>query len=139
MSKDPRYSGGCHCGAVRFDVMTEPADSAICHCRTCQKTSGAESVGWAVFDVSDVKWHGEHRTKYASSEGVERSFCNRCGCSLSYQLGEKLIDIVLACLDDPEVLRPAKEIWLKHRLSWNALNPTLPAYPEFSDAKSKCE
>jgi len=131
MSESSIFTGGCHCGAVRFVANGSPLDSAICHCRSCQKTTGAESVAWVVYPVEQVSWTGE-RKQYSSSAEVTRSFCPACGCSLTYQNSPTTVDLVMACLDEPERLSPAKEIWLSHRLSWNALNPDLPGHPKFS-------
>ena len=41
MQGQPEYSGGCQCGAVRFQARGELTDSSICHCRMCQKAFGA--------------------------------------------------------------------------------------------------
>ncbi|MGI9327938.1 MAG: GFA family protein [Pseudomonadales bacterium] len=132
MPADQTYSGGCLCEAVRFTATAGPLSCAICHCRSCQRASGAESVGWATFPAQAVTWSGELQRSYQSSPGVERTFCQRCGSTLSYQASENTIDLVLACLDDPEAIPPQREIWLAHRISWNALNPALPTFAGFS-------
>jgi hypothetical protein len=38
--------GGCLCGALRYQVDPASADSGYCHCRMCQKASGAPAVAW---------------------------------------------------------------------------------------------
>jgi len=71
---------------------------------------------------------------YASSPGVERGFCAACGSSLTYARANRpgLFDITTATLDDPEAFPPAIEIWLEERLSWEAANPDLPHFAQFS-------
>lgn len=131
MGNQQQYEGGCLCGAVRFRAHGTPIAVAICHCRTCQKAAGAESVAWAQFSCAAITWSGTERSEYASSPGVKRAFCQSCGSSLSYQVEVDSLDLALACLDDPEALTPAKEIWLDHRRSWNQRNRNLPGYARF--------
>ena len=66
---------------------------------------------------------------FQSSKGVERTFCDRCGSTLTYRRDATgRIDVTLATLDDPESLPPTKETWCGERLSWNQLNTDLPHY-----------
>ncbi len=125
------YQGGCLCGEVRFMATGEPLTSAICHCRSCQRAFGAESVAWACFKPEQVEWQGEPRKIFRSSSGVERSFCSRCGTSMSYQAENNTLDLAIACMDDPESLSPEREVYLSHRISWNASHPDLPGFQKF--------
>lgn len=118
-------AGGCHCGQARYRIDRLPANASICHCATCRRTAGADSVAWASIDRGAFVLEGE-TTGYASSRGVERRFCGRCGTALTYDVGGATIDVTLASLDDPEALRPDREIWVEHRLTWNAPHPDLP-------------
>lgn len=119
MTSDLIFEGGCLCGRVRYIATGQPQATAICHCRSCQKAMGAESVGWACFQQEQVSWKGESRKKYESSNDVERCFCGRCGTSLSYQATNNTLDISMASLDDPEALNPEREVYLSHRMSRN--------------------
>ena len=132
MNADTTCHGGCLCGAIRFEARGLPNGVSTCHCRTCQRAAGADSVAWVGFPLSAVTWSGGEPASYASSAGVRRTFCSICGSSLSYQIADDSIDLVLACLDDPESLSPEKEIWLDHRLTWNVRNTDIPGYHEFS-------
>jgi len=38
--------GGCLCGAVRYRMVGAPLSSAICHCASCRRASGAPTVAW---------------------------------------------------------------------------------------------
>jgi len=128
--------GGCLCGNVSFEAKGEPGSASICHCRTCQRAAGADSVAWAQFPIAEVTWSGGRKAVCISSPGVERTFCPECGSSLSYQNEATSVDLVLACFEDPESISPSKEIWLDHRRSWNALNTELPGYAQFSDQEN---
>lgn len=131
MKSGEEYQGGCLCGAVRYAAAGPPQSTSICHCRSCQRAFGAESVAWACFRPEQVQWQGDARRVYASSPGVERSFCGKCGTSLSYHAENDTTDLAIASLDDPESLRPEREVYLKHRISWNATNPELPGHERF--------
>lgn len=115
--------GGCLCGRVRYRVRGLPDSVSVCHCATCRKASGAPSVAWAVFPLTDFAVTAGRMTLHASSPGVERGHCAECGTSITFfETGAATIDITLASLDDPEGLTPTREIWLSHRLAWEAVD-----------------
>jgi hypothetical protein len=61
---------------------------------------------------------------------VWRGFCARCGTSLTYrhEVRATEIDVTLATLDDPTLLRPQTHVWVKDRLPWVAIDDQLPQY-----------
>jgi hypothetical protein len=120
--------GGCLCGDVRYQITKAPLDTGICHCVSCRRAVGAESVAWTVCSTSAFKFTLATPGAYSSSRGVTRTFCLRCGTSLTYQVNSESIDVALATLDDPEKLTPTKEIWAESRISWNALNGNIPVH-----------
>lgn len=131
MTLDAAYHGGCLCGSVRFVACGKPDSVSTCHCRSCQRAAGADSVAWAGFPIDEVTWSGEEAGVFESSTEVTRTFCRKCGSSLAYQIEAESIDLTLACFDEPESFEPEKEIWLDHRLSWNIRNRDIPGYREF--------
>jgi hypothetical protein len=118
--------GGCLCGDVRYQISKAPLATGICHCVSCRRAAGAESVAWAVCSIAAFKFTLTTPATYESSKGVCRTFCDRCGTSLTYQINPETIDVALATLDDPEKLTPEKEVWAESRISWNALHGDLP-------------
>jgi hypothetical protein len=121
--------GGCLCGAVRYRVTGPPASAAICHCATCRRAAGAQSVAWATVAAGGFAFTAGRPAEFASSPGVVRTHCPACGTSLTWSDGSGAIDFTLASLDDPEAVPPAKEIWLSHRLSWEPVDPRRPDFP----------
>ena len=93
-------------------------------------------VAWAIYPDDGVRLTRGALTTYASSPGVERGFCARCGGSLTYRRANRpgLFDITLGSLDEPERLAPLKEIWVDERLPWVAPRPDLPQFPGSSAA-----
>lgn len=56
MSKS--YTGGCACGAIRYDVAGEPAVMVDCQCRQCQRDSGTGHQSHLTFVAAEVKLEG---------------------------------------------------------------------------------
>jgi hypothetical protein len=48
-------TGGCHCGAVRYEAQGEALNHALCHCRDCRRSAGAPMVGWTMYRLDAVK------------------------------------------------------------------------------------
>ena len=67
-------SGGCLCGAVRFDVVNVPDAFGICHCEKCRRWTGSALLGIDI-KSEDLTWHGtENIAVHASSEWAERAW-----------------------------------------------------------------
>jgi hypothetical protein len=126
--------GGCLCRAVRYRATGEPTVLTLCHCRSCRHAAGAPSVGWVVFNARDFAFVSGEPTRFESSPGVTRTFCGRCGTPLTYQRDSRpdSIDATTATLDHPDDFAPTKEIWLSHKLRWEAPNPAMQQFPESS-------
>jgi hypothetical protein len=122
--------GGCLCGAVRYRIDAAPLEASICHCVTCRRAAGAQSVAWATVPSAGFAWTAGAPARHASSPGVIRSHCAVCGTSLAYQATPESVDVTIASLDDPEAVPPTEELWLSHRLSWEPIDPGRPGWPE---------
>lgn len=128
-----RYSeGGCLCGAIRFRVTGAPAESVICHCKTCRKASAAPSVGWLTFERSRFEFLCGVPRRFRSSPGVERTFCPDCGTPLSYanDASPSSIDVTTVALDDASAFPPAREVWVSEKIRWEPTDPNLLQYPK---------
>jgi hypothetical protein len=69
---------------------------------------------------------------YASSAGVERGFCARCGTQLTFaaEFLPGLVDVTIGSMDDPETLAPHMHIWESRRLAWLVTNDGWPRHAE---------
>ncbi len=126
-------SGGCQCGAIRYDVEGEAEHSALCYCTDCRKSSGAPMVGWALFARSGISIVGEP-VVYASSADAQRHFCGTCGASLFYTneaMFPGMIDITTGSLDDPDAYPPSAHIQWADAPHWMARIDGLPRFERF--------
>ena len=71
----PVLTGGCQCGAIRFAVKAAPVRVSICHCRMCQKASGAPFASFADIEHADFAWTKGKPAAFRSSSIAERDFC----------------------------------------------------------------
>jgi hypothetical protein len=127
------FSGGCQCGAIRYQVTGKPVMAAICHCSMCRRANGAPVVAWAMFERSQVTFTDGHPKLYASSAEANRGFCGNCGTQICFtaQYIPGLIDITIGSLDSPDLIAPELHCWHDNRLAWVAFADTLPRHPEF--------
>lgn len=126
------HSGGCLCGAVRFVARGEPRWVAHCHCRSCRKHTGSVVSTSAGFLKENVTYTGTTLASFASSPGVVRRHCERCGTPLSYESAERAaeIDVLVGTFDDPAAIQPTLHVWTEERLPWLHLDENLPRYPK---------
>jgi hypothetical protein len=126
-------SGGCLCGATRYEVSGSATNLCWCHCRSCRLASGAACVAWGTFPARGFRVTRGELARYRSSAHVLRGFCPRCGTSLTYLHDRRPddLDVTLASLDDPAALRPACHIWVSHALPWAAPGDGLPRHAEW--------
>jgi hypothetical protein len=125
------FGGRCLCGAVRYLAAGAPLWVAHCHCESCRRATGAPVTTYAGFAAPKFAWTAGAPATYASSPGVLRTFCGRCGTSLTYQ-GERWpgeVHVLAATLDRPEAITPQREAFAGERLPWLHLAPP-PDAPE---------
>jgi hypothetical protein len=127
------HQGGCFCGAVRYEISTDPKSLVHCHCADCRRTSGAPSLAWVIIPAEGFSWLSGEPKSFASSPPVTRTFCGICGTTLTYFYEKSSnIDVTTASLDDPDSFAPIKEIWVEQRLGWDILDEELPHFARSS-------
>ena len=122
--------GGCLCGAVRYRVTKAPLDSSYCHCRMCQKSTGAPVQASAEFPTDGFAVIKGEPKAYRSSAWALRHFCPDCGSQLTFRAAENptYISVNLPTLDRPEALTPRMHIWCASRIPWFEVKDELPHY-----------
>jgi hypothetical protein len=127
-------TGGCHCGAVRYEAGGDVIVHALCHCRDCRRCAGAPMVGWAMYPIDAVKVTRGKPKIYESSEHGRRHFCPDCGTGLFYTNAEMLpgiIDIQSATWDDPDALSPQVHVQVAERIGWMEHAHELPTFERY--------
>jgi hypothetical protein len=80
----PSLSGSCACGACTFISIAPPLHLDLCYCLTCQRASGAPFMAWTGITKASLTWQGPISI-FPSSSVATRTFCSKCGSSLSLQ------------------------------------------------------
>jgi hypothetical protein len=113
----PPYPGGCLCGAVRYVYDTAPLATVACHCRDCQKLSGATNLLTVYADRQAFRHEqGEvERYRKRADSGREADYvrCVHCGTRLWHEplSAPQWVFIAAGTLDDPSWVVPAALIW----------------------------
>jgi hypothetical protein len=122
------WTGGCQCGAVRYQLLTPPEHACLCHCRMCQRASGQPFMAFATVKRDDLRWTRGSPATFVSSNVAERNFCSACGTPLTYHRVESgCIAVTIGSLDDPEAVRPIEQFGIEGQLSWISGLGALPA------------
>jgi hypothetical protein len=125
--------GQCHCGAVSYEMPAETLHRAICHCSDCRRHSGAPMVAWGLVNRDALQVDGQTQ-EYASSENGRRHFCPQCGTSLFYTnevVFPGKIDVLIATLDDPDLIPPEAQIQMAERIHWMDRLSDIPAFERY--------
>jgi hypothetical protein len=131
-----KLTGGCHCGAVRYELEGPPNDVALCHCTDCRRHSGAPVMAWSGYGEDKlVITKGEPKI-WRMTDVSYRSFCAACGTGLFYRNSDMLpgaVEVQSATLDNPEAAVPTLQIQTAERLSWMKTLHDIPAIDRFPD------
>lgn len=127
-------TGGCHCGAIRYQAEGEALTHALCHCVDCRRHAGAPLVGWTMYPETAVKVAKGAPKVYKSSEHGRRHFCADCGTGLFYVNAHVLpgiVDIQSATYDDPGAVPAQAHIQVADRIPWMAHAHELPMFDRY--------
>ena len=125
MSDERKVSGGCMCGAIRYEVPESPLGIGICHCRTCQQQTGSAFWVGVRFPGEDVHWTAGEPAYYESSDHMHRGFCPDCGSAICYRFLESpypgftnSISLAIGTFDDPHRWKPEFHFAEENQLEW---------------------
>lgn len=120
---ETRYTGGCLCGALRYEASREPVYAGLCYCADCRKASGSGHIPFMGFTSAAIRFSGATRQfRCTSARGTVsvRNFCSACG-SLVFggeQDKDELHTVYAGSLDHPSVFQPQIAIFTKDRPAW---------------------
>ena len=132
---DKTITGGCMCGAVRYEASGPPLGVGHCHCHSCRHHTGAPVVTFVAFSAERVRFTKGERRIYASSPGVGRAFCDQCGSSLTWEahalvFDGPIIEFHISTLDHPDDFVPDRHWFHGERIAWFEVADRLPRYRE---------
>jgi hypothetical protein len=135
------FDGGCTCRGVRYRLASGPLFVHCCHCRWCQRETGASFALNALIEASRVQLlQGEVEivdTPSNSGRGQRISRCPVCRIALwsNYGGGGDLLRFIrVGTLDEPDRLPPDVHIFTASKQPWVLLPPDTPAVPEYYKA-----
>jgi hypothetical protein len=130
--------GGCTCGSVRYRMTSQPMFVHCCHCRWCQRETGASFALNALIEADRVLLlTGEPEivsTPSNSGKGQKIARCPKCRIALwsNYAgAGDALRFVRVGTLDEPDRLAPDIHIYTMSKQPWLKLSPEIPAVHEY--------
>ncbi|WP_418128669.1 GFA family protein [Variovorax sp. 375MFSha3.1] len=124
------YTGGCACGAIRYEIPSEPIFQNHCQCLDCQHKSGTGHGSYLSFPRGGAKQTGNATLwdMVGDSGNVKtRAFCPTCGSPvyMTYAAMPDVITVHAASLDDPSRFRPQAVTYAVRGHEWDAQDPAL--------------
>jgi hypothetical protein len=133
-------TGGCLCGTVRYSIGAPIAELRSCHCRDCQRASGAGGTVGAAVPKSAFKVTQGTPKRFSktadSGRLLHRFYCGDCGSPLWSERAAtpEMVILRAGTLDDSSGLKITLNIWTKSARSWDYIDPTSKQHPAQPDA-----
>jgi hypothetical protein len=132
-------TGGCGCGAVRFEVWAPLVAANYCHCSRCQRRSGTGASANARPEPGSFRIvAGENRLRaWRPPNGFEKWFCGDCGSALFSRSPHDVdqMAIRLGAFDGDPGIRPSLRQFTASAAAWEAIpDDGLPRHPESAQA-----
>lgn len=130
------FTGGCACGAIRYECTAPPLRMVNYHCRDCQRASGGGYSATLIMAASSVHvLRGacrEHPIVAESGHVAKREFCGGCGTPLfaGSSARPELLGVKAASLDDPSWFAPEADVWVESAQPWDHMDPDIPKFPK---------
>jgi hypothetical protein len=126
-------TGGCACGAIRYEFAGEPVLSLNCHCRDCQRETGSAYAPIMIVPTAGfaVTRGAPRKFEVVADRGstATRWFCGDCGSPL-FGGGTDTVNLRAGSFDDPGVFRPAMDIYTSSAQPWDCMNAALRKFPK---------
>ena len=128
-----RYTGGCLCGALRYEAVGEPLGSGHCYCADCRKASGSGFVPFMGFKADAVRFTGEARQFRSPAASGGDAVRNSCPICMSLVFGGEIgktdsHTLYAGSLDDPSAFHPTIAIFAAGRPAWAMIPPDLKVF-----------
>jgi hypothetical protein len=132
--------GGCACGAVRYQLTSDPLFVHCCHCLNCQRQTGSAFVINVLIETDRVELlAGDPQPVAAPRTGGKKQKiwrCPTCQVAVFSQYTSRQIRFVRAgTLDDPTAVAPDVHIFTRSKLPWVTLSDSVPAFEVYYDTE----
>lgn len=129
----PSITGGCACGAVRYECSADPIMAANCYCRDCQRSSGTAMASVMLVPTAALKLKGQLKHFEVTGDNgnkVSRGFCPNCGSPIISVLSatQAMVALKAGSLDDPAQFKPMAQVYLKSAPPWAPVREDLPKF-----------
>jgi hypothetical protein len=124
------YTGGCACGAIRYEIAGEPVFQNHCQCLDCQRKSGTGHGSYLTFPRANVKVQGkvtDWNIVADSGNMKTRSFCPTCGSPVyvTFSAMPENFAVHAASLDDPTRFKPQAVTYSARGYAWDFIDPSV--------------
>ena len=129
-------TGGCLCGAVRFELSAPPRSASYCHCTRCQRRTGTAASAQAQIDGAAFRFTaGDDRVQVwrHPDGGWEKAFCRTCGAQLFSRDPDDpaQMSVRMSAFDEDPGVRPSYRTFTAYAAAWEPIpDDGLPRYPE---------
>ena len=135
---ESQLTGGCFCGALRYEVEGGLENARCCHCSRCRKAFSGSGSAYAVLGA-DARLHwttGDALlTIYDTGGGWAMGFCAQCGSTLCGLHDEKVHGLTLGCVDGDPGVEIEMHIFVDSRAPWDHIGGTAPQHAEHASAE----
>jgi hypothetical protein len=127
-------TGGCNCGAVRFEITAPLVSSMYCHCGRCQRRTGTAASANARTQPGALRLlqGGDALERWVpEGSGAPKLFCRHCGSAVWSESPGDVYGVRLGSLDGDPGIRPQCRQYTAYAASWEPIpEDGLPRYPE---------
>lgn len=133
------YTGGCLCGAVRFEITGPIRNIVYCHCSQCRKAQGSAFATNGIVQTADfhiIAGEGQ-LTGYESTPGQTKYFCKVCGSPILSKRDSvpEQVRIRLGTIESDISERPVAHIFAGSKACWEEIGGDLPQYEGYEPGR----
>lgn len=125
-------SGGCICGAIKYEINGSLHNARSCHCSKCRKTFSAQASAYAVVEPGAFRWRSgeELLTSFVSQKDYGLQFCSICGSTLCGTFKGQVHGITLGCVDGDPGVEIEQHIFVGSKAAWEVMPEGVTVYEE---------
>ena len=133
------YTGGCLCGAVRFEIHGPIQNIVYCHCSQCRKVQGSAFAANGNVSADDFRLlcEADALTGYESTPGQTKYFCKVCGSPIMSRTASRpgQVRVRLGTIESAITERPMAHIFSTSKADWEEIAGDLPQYEGFEPGR----